>query len=69
MGEEPIAFVVAAAGQVIDEADLVAHAGSVLARFKVPRAIHEVDELPRNAVGKVTKDVLRRRLVTSPPTT
>ena len=48
--------------EAIDEAELIAHCRDVLARFKVPRAIHAVDTLPRNAVGKVTKDVLRRRL-------
>lgn len=62
MGEEPVAFVVAAPGHVIEDADLLAHCRAVLARFKVPRAIHEIAELPRNAVGKVTKDVLRQRL-------
>jgi acyl-CoA synthetase (AMP-forming)/AMP-acid ligase II len=63
MGEEPVAFVVPTPGATINEADVIAHCRAVLARFKVPRAIHAVDTLPRNAVGKVTKDDLRRRLV------
>ena len=62
MGEEPVAFVIPTPGASIDEVELIAHCRDVLARFKVPRAIHAVDTLPRNAVGKVTKDVLRRRL-------
>ena len=62
MGEEPVAFVIPTPGASIDEAEVIAHCRDVLARFKVPRAIHAVDTLPRNAVGKVTKDVLRRRL-------
>jgi acyl-CoA synthetase (AMP-forming)/AMP-acid ligase II len=62
MGEEPVAFVVPAPGASINEADVIAHCRDVLAHFKVPRAIHAVDTLPRNAVGKVTKDVLRQRL-------
>jgi long-chain acyl-CoA synthetase len=62
MGEEPVAFVVPTPGAIIDEAEVIAHCRDVLAHFKVPRAIHAVDTLPRNAVGKVTKDVLRRRL-------
>jgi acyl-CoA synthetase (AMP-forming)/AMP-acid ligase II len=62
MGEEPVAFVVAAHGHHVDPTRLLAYSSALLARFKVPRSIYEVDELPRNAVGKVTKDVLRRQL-------
>jgi malonyl-CoA/methylmalonyl-CoA synthetase len=32
-----------------------------LARFKLPKAVHIVDDLPRNAMGKVQKAVLRER--------
>ena len=32
-----------------------------LATFKTPRDIHVVDELPRNAIGKILKADLRRR--------
>jgi long-chain acyl-CoA synthetase len=64
MGEEPVAFVVAASDATIDEAELIGHCRNVLARFKVPRAVYQLDVLPRNAVGKVTKDTLRERLRT-----
>ena len=30
-----------------------------IANFKVPKRLHVVDELPRNAMGKVQKNVLR----------
>jgi fatty-acyl-CoA synthase len=30
-----------------------------LARYKVPRDVHFIDELPRNPTGKVLKRVLR----------
>lgn len=33
-----------------------------LAPYKVPRQFHRLDALPRNAMGKVQKDALRRRL-------
>ena len=33
-----------------------------LANFKVPKHVYFVDELPRNAMGKVQKNVLRERL-------
>ena len=32
-----------------------------LAGFKVPRKIFSIDELPRNSMGKVQKNVLRDR--------
>lgn len=34
-----------------------------LARFKHPKAIHVIDELPRNAMGKVQKTILRTGIV------
>lgn len=56
-GEVPVAFVVAD-GEV-DEAALTAHLKEGLAGFKVPRAIHRVAVLPRNALGKVQRHLLR----------
>ena len=44
-----------------DEAALVAALKGRLANFKVPKRIYVVDELPRNAMGKVQKNVLRER--------
>ena len=32
-----------------------------MAGFKVPKRVYVVDELPRNAMGKVEKNVLRER--------
>ncbi len=32
-----------------------------IARFKQPKALHVIDELPRNAMGKVQKNVLRKQ--------
>ena len=32
-----------------------------IAGFKVPKAVHFVDDLPRNAMGKVQKNLLRQR--------
>jgi acyl-CoA synthetase (AMP-forming)/AMP-acid ligase II len=69
MGEEPMAFVVARSGQQVDRDELLALAGQVLAMFKVPREIHIVDALPRNAVGKIAKAALRQQLTDREPTT
>jgi fatty-acyl-CoA synthase len=57
--ETPLAFVVAAAGATVDEHELIAHCRDRLASYKKPSAIVVVDELPRNAGGKVLKRVLR----------
>ena len=59
-GEAGVAFVVLSAEASEDE--LVAHCTSRLARFKVPRAVRFVDELPRNAMNKVQKDELAASL-------
>ena len=44
-----------------DEADLIAQARTKLAAFKAPKRVFFVDELPRNAMGKVQKNLLRER--------
>ena len=50
---------VADAETAVDEASILAALGSELARFKQPKRIFIVDELPRNTMGKVQKNVLR----------
>ncbi|MGE5745691.1 MAG: AMP-binding protein [Solirubrobacterales bacterium] len=54
-GQRLRAFVVRAAGSEVSEEDLKGHVRANLARYKVPREIVFVDELPRNATGKVLK--------------
>ena len=56
-GEAVVAVVI---GQG-DEADLIAQARTRLAAFKAPKRVFFVDELPRNAMGKVQKNLLRER--------
>ena len=55
--ESVAAFVVTKAAVTTDE--LVEHARSGLAAFKVPKRIEFVDDLPRNASGKILKRELR----------
>jgi acyl-CoA synthetase (AMP-forming)/AMP-acid ligase II len=57
--ETPIAFVVRARGRDVAEADLIAHCRRYLAGYKKPSAVILVDDLPRNAGGKVLKRHLR----------
>ncbi|RYU09747.1 acyl-CoA synthetase [Nocardioides iriomotensis] len=58
-GKRLRAFVVLS--QQVDEDTLKAHVKDNLARYKVPREIVVVDELPRNATGKVLKRELAER--------
>jgi malonyl-CoA/methylmalonyl-CoA synthetase len=44
-----------------DEAAIIATAREKLAAFKAPKRVMFVDELPRNAMGKVQKNLLRQR--------
>ena len=56
------AFVVLLAGHDLDEDGVKAHVRENLARYKVPRAVTFLDELPRNPTGKVLKRELVRRV-------
>jgi malonyl-CoA/methylmalonyl-CoA synthetase len=58
-GEAVTAVVVRAPGADIDEAGVLAALADRLARFKQPRRVLIVDELPRNTMGKVQKNLLR----------
>jgi fatty-acyl-CoA synthase len=57
--ETPLAVVVAGDGVAVDEAELIAHCRVHLAGFKKPSAVIVVEELPRNAAGKILKRRLR----------
>jgi long-chain acyl-CoA synthetase len=62
-GEVPIAYIELEEGiEMIDEAALRIHLHKHLANFKLPKAHYIVDELPKNATGKVLKRVLKERL-------
>ena len=61
LGEEPVAFVATRTGQPADADDLLRFTARVLAKFKLPRAFICIDRLPRNAVGKVDKTLLRKQ--------
>jgi malonyl-CoA/methylmalonyl-CoA synthetase len=48
------------------EAEIIAALKGRLANFKVPKRVHFVEELPRNSMGKVQKNVLRDRFGGNP---
>jgi long-chain acyl-CoA synthetase len=59
-GDESVrAFVVLAEGQSVKPRELIAFSRSRLATYKIPKDVVFVDELPKNALGKVLKRELR----------
>jgi malonyl-CoA/methylmalonyl-CoA synthetase len=60
-GEAVVAVVVPESGTTISEASIIAGLKEKIANFKVPKQVHFADELPRNTMGKVQKNLLRSR--------
>ena len=60
-GERPKAFVIRKPGATADEAELIGYVKDKIARYKVPKAVEFVDELPRTATGKTQKFELREK--------
>jgi malonyl-CoA/methylmalonyl-CoA synthetase len=61
LGEIPVAYVVRRTGQNVTAQEIADYAQQHLARYKVPRRITFLDELPRNAMGKIDKKRLEGR--------
>ncbi|MFE7358066.1 FadD3 family acyl-CoA ligase [Streptomyces sp. NPDC057543] len=61
LGEVGKAYAVRRPGATLTADDLIAWSRREMANYKVPRAVEFVDELPRNASGKVVKGELRGR--------
>jgi long-chain acyl-CoA synthetase len=62
-GEIPIAYIeLEEDRERIDEEALRQHMKKHLANFKLPRQIHVIAELPKNATGKVLKRILKEEL-------
>jgi acyl-CoA synthetase (AMP-forming)/AMP-acid ligase II len=60
-GEAVHAYVVRRAGFDLGERELIEHCRTQLASYKKPRSIEFVEDLPKNAYGKVLKRELRER--------
>jgi malonyl-CoA/methylmalonyl-CoA synthetase len=58
LGERIVAWIVPADGAERDPDALIAHVAQQLAPYKRPREVRYVDDLPRNAMGKVQKRLL-----------
>jgi carnitine-CoA ligase len=63
LDQVPVAFVIRGADAPADEAEhertIIDHCAANLADFKVPRAVHFVDDFPRATLDKVAKNKLR----------
>jgi fatty-acyl-CoA synthase len=59
-GEVPIAVLTVRDGYSLDAADIRSHLENRIAKYKIPKRVEIVDELPRTASGKVRKAELRR---------
>jgi acyl-CoA synthetase (AMP-forming)/AMP-acid ligase II len=66
LGEDVAAAVVLVSGSSTSPEELREHCAERLADYKVPRRITVVEELPRNATGKVVKAEVRKRLAPEP---
>jgi malonyl-CoA/methylmalonyl-CoA synthetase len=64
-GEAVTAVIVPRDGSLIAEADIIATLKEKIANFKVPKRVYVVEELPRNTMGKVQKNLLREKFSAS----
>jgi long-chain acyl-CoA synthetase len=60
-GEQPMAFVAANEGAVLEEKSMLEFVRERLADYKVPRKVVFMPTLPRNATGKILKTSLRQQ--------
>jgi len=61
-GEIGCAVVVKAPDASLEPDDVIDYCRDKLAKFKIPARVEFIDELPRNATGKVLKRVLREQI-------
>ena len=66
--EAVTAFVILRPGFTTDQADIIQHCKQNLAPYKVPKAVHFVDSLPKDTQGKLLKRELRRMYTPKNPT-
>jgi malonyl-CoA/methylmalonyl-CoA synthetase len=62
---EAVVAVIVADGNAPTAEDVIAHCKTQLANFKVPKRVEIIEILPRNAMGKVQKNLLRERFSTA----
>ena len=60
-GEAVVVVIVPSAAGNLQEQEIIDFSKAQLANFKVPKRVFFLEELPRNAMGKVQKNLLRER--------
>jgi acyl-CoA synthetase (AMP-forming)/AMP-acid ligase II len=68
-GERVVAMVERNADVLVDESELIAYTQLQLARYKCPKSIRFVEALPRTAMGKVQRAVVRHMMSGTTDTT
>lgn len=63
MGEEILACVVRKPESKVSGAELIEYCQKHLAKYKTPRHVIFLDQLPRNGVGKILKTRLREQMI------
>ncbi len=66
-GEVGVGFVVLVSGESIEESELREFLISRISKYKVPKTIRLVDQLPRNAYGKIVRGELRKLWLSESP--
>lgn len=61
MGEEVLACIVKKPNSIVTASELIQYCQQNLAKYKTPRHVEFVDELPKNGVGKIMKRKLREQ--------
>ncbi len=64
-GEAVAAVIVGKPGHALTEAAIIGALRGEIASFKIPKRVYFMEQLPRNAMGKVQKAVLREKFVSS----
>ena len=59
LGEKVVAVIVSEESKILDEKKVISEIKDQLAGFKAPKEVKFIDQLPRNAMGKVQKNILR----------
>ena len=59
LGEKVVAVIVSEESKTLDEKKVISEIKDQLAGFKAPKEVKFIDQLPRNTMGKVQKNILR----------
>ena len=59
LGEKVVAVIVSEENKTLEEKEVISKIKDQLAGFKAPKEVKFIDQLPRNAMGKVQKNILR----------